>query len=170
VDDISFEVRREETVCLVGEALSILGLVETPPGEIAGGRIIFEGQNLMDMNEEEMEKIRGKRIAMVFQEPLTSLNPVFTIEDQIGEAINTHHDIEGEELHKSCVQLLKNVGISSPEQRLKDYPHQFSGGQRQRIMIAMALSCDPDISTGPDLTIIRVYSKNTIHVHFVHHP
>lgn len=167
VDDISFEVRREETVCLVGEsgcgktvtALSILGLVETPPGEIEGGKIIFEGQNLMDMNEEEMEKIRGKRIAMVFQEPLTSLNPVFTIEDQIGEAINTHHDIEGEELHKSCVQLLKDVGISSPEQRLKDYPHQFSGGQRQRIMIAMALSCDPDIiiadepTTALDVTV-----------------
>jgi len=167
VDDISFEVRREETVCLVGEsgcgktitALSILGLVETPPGEIAGGRIIFEGQNLMDLNEEEMEKIRGKRIAMVFQEPLTSLNPVFTIADQIGETLNTHQNIEGEALHKSCVQLLKDVGISSPEQRLKDYPHQFSGGQRQRIMIAMALSCDPDIiiadepTTALDVTV-----------------
>lgn len=167
VDGASFEVLKDETVCLVGEsgcgktvsALSILGLIETPPGEITGGSIIFEDQNLLDLGEEEMQKIRGNRIAMVFQEPLTSLNPVFTIEDQIGEAIKIHKNIEAEALHKSCVQLLKDVGIPSPEQRLKDYPHQFSGGQRQRIMIAMALACDPDIiiadepTTALDVTV-----------------
>jgi oligopeptide/dipeptide ABC transporter ATP-binding protein len=167
VDGISFDVRREETVCLVGEsgcgktvsALSMLGLIATPPGEIAGGRILFAGQNLLKLNEEEMQKIRGNHIAMVFQEPLTSLNPVFTIGDQIGEAVIIHKNIGTEALHERCIQLLKDVGISSPEQRLNDYPHQLSGGQRQRVMIAMALACDPDLiiadepTTALDVTV-----------------
>jgi peptide/nickel transport system ATP-binding protein/oligopeptide transport system ATP-binding protein len=167
VDGISFDVRREETVCLVGEsgcgktvsALSILGLIATPPGEIAGGRILFAGQNLLELGEEEMQKIRGNHIAMVFQEPLTSLNPVFTIGDQIGEAVSIHKNIGAEALRERCIQLLKDVGISSPEQRLNDYPHQLSGGQRQRAMIAMALACDPDLiiadepTTALDVTV-----------------
>ena len=167
VDGISFEVRKEETVCLVGEsgcgktvsALSILGLIPTPPGEIAGGRILFQGKNLLELHEEDMQKIRGNRIAMVFQEPLTSLNPVFTIEDQIGEAIRIHKNVGAKELRDRCIKLLKDVGIPSPVQRLKDYPHQLSGGQRQRVMIAMALACDPDLviadepTTALDVTV-----------------
>ena len=167
VDGVSFEVRKEETVCLVGEsgcgktvsALSILGLIPIPPGEIAGGRILFQGKNLLELDEEDMQKIRGNRIAMVFQEPLTSLNPVFTIEDQIGEAVRIHKNIGAGELRDCCIKLLKDVGIPSPVQRLKDYPHQLSGGQRQRVMIAMALACDPDLiiadepTTALDVTV-----------------
>jgi oligopeptide/dipeptide ABC transporter ATP-binding protein len=167
VDGVSFEVRPEETVCLVGEsgcgktvsALGILGLIATPPGEIAGGRIEFANQNLLELDEEELQKIRGNHIAMVFQEPLTSLNPVFTIGDQIGEAVSIHTKIEAEEVHARCIQLLKDVGIASPAQRIKDYPHQLSGGQRQRVMIAMALACDPDLiiadepTTALDVTV-----------------
>jgi oligopeptide/dipeptide ABC transporter ATP-binding protein len=167
VDGVSFEVRKEETVCLVGEsgcgktvsALSILGLIPIPPGEIAGGRILFQGKNLLELDEEDMQKIRGNHIAMVFQEPLTSLNPVFTIEDQIGEAIRIHKNIGAGELRDRCIQLLKDVGMPSPVQRLKDYPHQLSGGQRQRVMIAMALACDPDLiiadepTTALDVTV-----------------
>lgn len=167
VDGISFEVRKKETVCIVGEsgcgktvsALSILGLISTPPGEIVDGQIIFAGQNLLKLEEKAMQKIRGNHISMVFQEPLTSLNPVFTIGDQIGEAVRTHQQIETKALYRYCVQLLKDVGIPSPEQRLNDYPHQLSGGQRQRIMIAMALACDPDLiiadepTTALDVTV-----------------
>jgi oligopeptide/dipeptide ABC transporter ATP-binding protein len=167
VDGVSFDVRKKETVCLVGEsgcgktvsALSILGLVASPPGEIHDGRIVFAGQNLLELGEKEMQKIRGNHIAMVFQEPLTSLNPVFTIEDQISEAVRIHKKIETESLHEKCIRLLKDVGISDPEQRLEDYPHQLSGGQRQRVMIAMALACDPDLiiadepTTALDVTV-----------------
>ena len=167
VDGVSFDVRPGETVCLVGEsgcgktvsALSILGLVPEPPGEIVEGRILFEGENLLDLNEEAMQKIRGNQIAMVFQEPLTSLNPVFTIGDQIGESIKIHEQIEPEALEQRCIRLLKDTGIPSPEERLKDYPHQLSGGQRQRVMIAMALSCNPSLiiadepTTALDVTI-----------------
>jgi len=167
VDGISFEVREKETVCIVGEsgcgktvsALSILGLIPTPPGEIVDGQIIFSGQNLITLDEKEMQKIRGNHISMIFQEPLTSLNPVFTIEDQLGEAVRTHKSIDAEELNRYCIQLLNDVGIPSPKQRLNDYPHQLSGGQRQRVMIAMALSCDPDLiiadepTTALDVTV-----------------
>ncbi|MEJ2096595.1 MAG: ABC transporter ATP-binding protein [Deltaproteobacteria bacterium] len=167
VDGISFDVRRKETVCIVGEsgcgktvaALSIMGLVPIPPGEIAGGRILFRGINLLDIDDTEMQKIRGNQIAMIFQEPLTSLNPVFTIGDQIGEAINIHENIPDKEVIKRSQQLLKDVGIDSPAERLSDYPHQLSGGQRQRVMIAMALACDPDLiiadepTTALDVTV-----------------
>jgi oligopeptide/dipeptide ABC transporter ATP-binding protein len=167
VDGVSFEVRLGETVCLVGEsgcgktvsALSIMGLIEKPPGEIAGGAVWFEGKDLLSLNESDMQEIRGNRIGMVFQEPLTSLNPVFTIGDQIGEVIKTHEPVEPEELRYRCIQLLKDTGIPSPEERLKDYPHQLSGGQRQRVMIAMALACNPDLiiadepTTALDVTI-----------------
>ena len=167
VDGVSYEVWKGETVCLVGEsgcgktvsALTIMRILPMPPGRIMGGRILFDGQNLLDLNEEEMQKIRGRRIAMIFQEPMTSLNPVFTIGDQIGEAILVHEDMDREELRQRCIHLLRDVGIPSPEQRLKDYPHQLSGGQRQRVMIAMALACNPDLviadepTTALDVTI-----------------
>jgi oligopeptide/dipeptide ABC transporter ATP-binding protein len=167
VDGVSYEVGRGENVCLVGEsgcgktvsALSILRLVPSPPGEFAGGRILFENENLLDLDEERMQHVRGNRIAMIFQEPLTSLNPVFTIGDQIGEAIKVHENVGAEELRNRCVQLLHDVGIPSPEERLRDYPHQLSGGQRQRVMIAMALACNPDLiiadepTTALDVTI-----------------
>jgi peptide/nickel transport system ATP-binding protein len=167
VDGVSYEVQNGETVCLVGEsgcgktvsALSIMRILAIPPGRIMGGRILFKDRNLLDLDEEEMQKVRGKQIAMIFQEPMTSLNPVFTIEDQIGEAIRVHENINKEELHRRCIQLLRDVGIPSPEERLKDYPHQLSGGQRQRVMIAMALACNPDLviadepTTALDVTI-----------------
>ena len=129
VDGVSFDVRREETVCLVGEsgcgktvtALSVMGLVPIPPGEIADGRVKFRDQNLLDLNDTEMQAIRGNQIAMVFQEPLTSLNPVFTIGDQIGEAISTHEELPESEVTRRSVQLLKDVGIASPAERLSDY-------------------------------------------------
>jgi len=167
VDGVSYDVRKGEVTCIVGEsgcgktvsALSILGLIQRPPGEIVGGRIMFDGKDLFNLGENEMQGIRGNRIAMIFQGPLTSLNPLFTVGDQISEAISIHRDVEPDELHKRCVQLLKDTGIPSPEERFKDYPHQLSGGQRQRVMIAMALSCDPDLiiadepTTALDVTI-----------------
>ena len=167
LDGVSYEVRKGETVCLVGEsgcgktvsALTILRILPQPPGRIMDGQILFNGQNLLDLDEEEMQKIRGRRIAMIFQEPMTSLNPVFTIEEQIGESILAHEKVDQEEARQRCIQLLKDVGIPSPEERLKDYPHQLSGGQRQRVMIAMALACHPDLviadepTTALDVTI-----------------
>jgi oligopeptide/dipeptide ABC transporter ATP-binding protein len=167
VDGVTYEVRKGETVCLVGEsgcgktvsALSIMRILPIPPGRVMGGRILFDGRNLLDLGPEEMQKIRGKRIAMIFQEPMTSLNPVFTIGDQIGEAILIHENPGKEELRERCIQLLRDVGIPSPEERLNAYPHQLSGGQRQRVMIAMALACDPDLviadepTTALDVTI-----------------
>lgn len=167
VDGVSYELRREQTVCIVGEsgcgktvsALSILGLIPQPPGEIAGGRIIFGGEDLLERSDEALQKVRGNQIAMVFQEPLTSLNPVFKIGDQIGEAIRIHQNLDEEALHGRCIQLLKDVGIQSPEERVSAYPHQLSGGQRQRVMIAMALACDPDLviadepTTALDVTV-----------------
>ena len=167
LDGVSYEVRQGETVCLVGEsgcgktvsALTILGILPQPPAKIMGGEVLFDGQNLLELGEEEMREIRGRRIAMVFQEPMTSLNPVFTIEDQIEEAIRVHENVERETARQRCVQLLKDVGIPSPEERLNDDPHQLSGGQRQRVMIAMALACNPDLviadepTTALDVTI-----------------
>ncbi len=167
VDGVNFDVYLQEMVCLVGEsgcgktvsALSILGLIPTPPGRVAGGKILFKGKDLRSLDENELEKIRGNQIAMVFQEPLTSLNPVFTIEDQIGEAVKIHKHLEGPALRDHCLQLLEDVGIPSPAERLRAYPHQLSGGQRQRVMIAIALSCDPDLiiadepTTALDVTV-----------------
>jgi peptide/nickel transport system ATP-binding protein/oligopeptide transport system ATP-binding protein len=167
LDGVSYEARKGETVCLVGEsgcgktvsALTILRILPQPPGRIMGGKVMFDGQNLLDLNEEEMQRIRGRRIAMIFQEPMTSLNPVFTIEEQIEEAILVHEKGDPEETRQRCIQLLRDVGIPSPEERLKDYPHQLSGGQRQRVMIAMALACNPELviadepTTALDVTI-----------------
>jgi oligopeptide/dipeptide ABC transporter ATP-binding protein len=167
VDGVDFEVYRRETVCLVGEsgcgktvsALAVLGLVSCPPGEIAGGRILFSGRNLLDLDDRDMQQIRGRRMAMVFQEPLTSLNPVFTIGEQIAEPMRIHLALPEPEIHKRSVRLLQDVGIDSPAERLKDYPHQLSGGQRQRVMIAMALACEPELiiadepTTALDVTV-----------------
>ena len=177
VDGVSYFVNREETVCLVGEsgcgktvsALSILGLIPQPPGEINGGRVMFNGEDLLQRSDEQMQAVRGKQIAMVFQEPLTSLNPVFRIGDQIAEAIGIHQKLDEAQLRERSVQLLDDVGIQSPRERLDAYPHQLSGGQRQRVMIAMALACDPDLviadepTTALDVTvqdqILRLFRK-----------
>jgi peptide/nickel transport system ATP-binding protein len=167
LDGVSYDIHQGETVCLVGEsgcgktvsALTVLGLIPKPPGEIVGGDILFKGRSILGLAEEELQKIRGKHIAMVFQEPMTSLNPVFTVGDQIMEAIQVHEELAPQELQDRCVRLLKDVGIPSPEERLRDYPHQLSGGQRQRVMIAMALACNPDLviadepTTALDVTI-----------------
>lgn len=167
VDRVSYEIRKGETVCLVGEsgcgktvsALTIMRILPIPPARIMAGKILFDGQDLLTFPEEEMQKIRGKRIAMIFQEPMTSLNPVFTVGDQIGEAIAVHEKLDPQEIRTRTVQLLRDVGIPSPEERIKDYPHQLSGGQRQRVMIAMALACNPDLviadepTTALDVTI-----------------
>ncbi|MDY6951052.1 MAG: ABC transporter ATP-binding protein, partial [Thermodesulfobacteriota bacterium] len=166
VDGISLEVGQGETVCLVGEsgcgktvsALTVLGLIPQPPGEIVGGKVRFGGQDLLGLSEEEMQGVRGRQIAMVFQEPMTSLNPVFTIGDQIAEAILVH-EAKAEEVEKRCARLLADVGIADPKERLRDYPHQLSGGQRQRVMIAMALACNPKLviadepTTALDVTV-----------------
>ena len=167
VDGISYTVDEGETVALVGEsgcgksvsALSILRLIPWPPGKIVGGRITFAGVDLATLSKEEIRRIRGKDIAMVFQEPMTSLNPVLSINEQLSETLITHFGITKEEARKKSLALLEMVGISDPERRLTQYPHHLSGGMRQRVMIAMALSCEPKLiiadepTTALDVTI-----------------
>jgi oligopeptide/dipeptide ABC transporter ATP-binding protein len=167
VDGVSFQVGQGETVCLVGEsgcgktvsALSILGLLPQPPAKVAGGTVTFKGQNLLDLGEQDLQQIRGRKISMVFQEPMTSLNPVFTIGYQIEEVLTTHEHVSPNEAEERTIKLLHDVGIPSPEERIHDYPHNLSGGQRQRVMIAMALACNPDLviadepTTALDVTI-----------------
>jgi len=167
VDGVGFDIPPGRTVALVGEsgcgktvtALSILQLVPQPPGKIVAGRIAFERGDLLDLDEKQMRKIRGNNIAMIFQEPMTSLNPVYTIGDQIVEAIELHQDKRGEPAWAHAADMLHLTGISDPRQRVWDYPHQLSGGMRQRVMIAMALSCDPKLliadepTTALDVTI-----------------
>ena len=153
VDGVSYDVKAGETVALVGEsgcgktmsALSIMRLVPTPQGSIVGGEILFQGRNLLSLDDEEMRRIRGAEIAMIFQEPMSSLNPVLTIGRQITETLEAHLPVTQEETRQRAVELLHLVGIPDPAQRLSEYPHQFSGGMRQRVMIAMALSCKPKL-------------------------
>ena len=167
VDGISYDLHAGQTLAIVGEsgsgksvhALSILRLLPEPPAEIVSGEITFAGRDLLKLSLSEMRKIRGNRIAMIFQEPMTSLNPVLTIGDQISEAVILHQKVSQAKAMAKAVDLLKKVGIPHPSERVKDYPHQFSGGMRQRAMIAMALSCDPDVlvadepTTALDVTI-----------------
>ena len=167
VDGVSWDLEEGETLGLVGEsgsgksvsALSILRLIPNPPGRIVEGEIIFEGEDLLNVSDAEMRDIRGNRIAMVFQEPMTSLNPVLTIGTQLRESIQVHMGLDEEAATARAAELLEMVGIPEAGQRLKDYPHQFSGGMRQRVMIAMALSCNPKLliadepTTALDVTI-----------------
>ena len=167
VDGVSYTVDEGETVAIVGEsgsgksvgAMSILRLIPDPPGRITAGEILFGGRDLMRVSEEEMRHIRGGDIGMVFQEPMTSLNPVLTIGRQITEAIEQHRKVDRAAADKRAVELLGLVGIADPQRRLKQYPHQLSGGMRQRVMIAIALACDPKLiiadepTTALDVTI-----------------
>jgi oligopeptide transport system ATP-binding protein len=167
VDNVSFYVDEEETLGIVGESgcgksvtsLSVMRLVPSPPGKIVAGEILLEGESLLGKNADEMRKIRGNRMAMIFQEPMTSLNPVYTIGDQISEAVQLHQRVDKREALQRAVEMLRLVGIPLPERRVKEYPHQLSGGMRQRVMIAMALSCNPKLliadepTTALDVTI-----------------
>jgi peptide/nickel transport system ATP-binding protein len=167
VDDVSFHVRRGETLAIVGEsgcgksvsALSIMRLVPNPPGKIVGGSVTLEGTDLLDLDEEEMRGIRGNRMSMIFQEPMTSLNPVMRIGDQITEAVRLHQNKTAREAWARAVDMLRLVRIPEPERRAREYPHQLSGGMRQRAMIAMALACRPALliadepTTALDVTI-----------------
>ena len=167
VDGITYNVHEGEVVGIVGEsgcgksvgAMSVMKIIPNPPGRIVDGSVTFEGEDLVSMNEARMREIRGNRIAMVFQEPMTSLNPVLTIGRQLTETLELHQGLKGEEGLAKAEELLNRVGIPEARQRLKDYPHQFSGGMRQRVMIAIALSCDPKLiiadepTTALDVTI-----------------
>ena len=167
VDGVSYDLQEGETLGLVGEsgcgksvsALSLLQLIPNPPGRIVGGEVIFEGQDLMQLSEREMRRIRGNKIAMIFQEPMTSLNPVLTIGRQLTETVEIHMGYSPEAAVRRSVELLEMVGIPDAKTRLSNYPHQFSGGMRQRVMIAIALSCNPrllladEATTALDVTI-----------------
>ncbi len=165
VENMSLEVGKGETLGLVGEtgagktttALGIMQLIPNPPGKIVSGEIIFEGEDILKKSQQELRKIRGNKISMIFQDPMTSLNPVMTVGDQIAEVIKLHEKIDDKEVAKKAAQMLETVGI--PGERAKDYPHQFSGGMRQRVVIAIALACNPTLliadepTTALDVTI-----------------
>jgi oligopeptide transport system ATP-binding protein len=167
VDGITYDLAAGKTLAIVGEsgsgksvhALSILGLLPMPPARIVGGEILFRGDDLLKMKAEAMRQVRGNRIAMIFQEPMTSLNPVLKVGEQIAEAVMLHQGASKEKAWAKAVDLLRKVGIPHPEERVNDFPHQFSGGMRQRAMIAIALSCEPDVliadepTTALDVTI-----------------
>ena len=167
VDDVSITIGRGETLGLVGEsgcgksvtAHAIIRLIPQPPGRIVSGKIIFEDRNILELPEAKMRKLRGNRISMIFQEPMTSLNPVFAVGDQVGEVIRLHRKLSRNETKNRVVEMFKRVGIPEPEKRLASYPHQMSGGMRQRVMIAMALACKPQLmiadepTTALDVTI-----------------
>ncbi len=167
VDDVSFYVMPGETLGVVGESgcgksmtgLSIMRLIPSPPGKIVAGEIIFDGRDILQLSDNEVRKIRGHKIAMIFQDPMTSLNPVLTINRQISEALQLHLGMSKDQARARAIELLKMVGIPNAEERIDHYPHQFSGGMRQRVMIAMALSCNPKLiiadepTTALDVTI-----------------
>ena len=167
VDGVNFQVKRGETLGLVGESgcgksmtsLSILRLVPNPPGRIVDGKVLFKGEDLLQYSEKEMRKIRGNQISMIFQEPMTALNPVFTVGEQIAEVYRIHRSMGRRDAFNAAVEMMEKVRIPAAPQRAKEYPHQLSGGMRQRIMIAMALACDPDLliadepTTALDVTV-----------------
>ena len=173
VDGVSFNLRKGETLGIVGESgsgksvtvLSMMRLVPSPPGHIVGGEVILEGENILELEEKEMEKVRGSRIAMVLQDPMTALNPVFDIEDQVGEALKIHEGLKGQGLKETVVDMLRKVRIPAPDVRMKDYPHQLSGGMRQRVVGAIGISCNPAVliadepTTSLDATIQAQYLR-----------
>ena len=167
LNGVDFQLRGGETLCVVGEsgcgksmtALALLRLIPSPPGRIVGGRVDFQGEDLVRASEARMREVRGDRISMIFQEPMTSLNPVFTVGDQIGETLRLHAKLDTRAARERSIEMLRSVGIPAPERRVDEYPHQLSGGMRQRVMIAMALACRPDVliadepTTALDVTV-----------------
>ncbi|MEM8711124.1 MAG: ABC transporter ATP-binding protein [Planctomycetota bacterium] len=167
VDGVTYAIKPGETLGVVGEsgsgksvtALSILQLLPMPPGKFEGGEILFRGENLLEASEERMRDLRGNDIAMIFQEPMTALNPVFTVGNQIGETVMLHQGLDADAARQRSIEMLRRVGIPAPEKRVDEYPHQLSGGMRQRVMIAMAMACDPALliadepTTALDVTI-----------------
>ncbi len=160
VDGVSFEIPRQRTLGVVGEsgcgksvtALSVMRLIASPPGKIAGGAILYDGKDLLGLPEPAMRAIRGNRIAMIFQEPMTSLNPVFTVGEQVAEAVRLHQKKNRREALAVAIEMFRLVGIPSPDERVHAYPHQLSGGMRQRVMIAMARACKPDLQIADEPT------------------
>jgi oligopeptide/dipeptide ABC transporter ATP-binding protein len=173
VDGVSFSLGQKETLGLVGESgsgktmtcLSILRLVPKPAGRIVGGRVLFEGQDLLELSEKEMRKFRGRRISMILQDPLTSLNPVFTVGDQVSEPLRVHRVVPAKGVKERLLELLRSVRIPAPESRIRDYPHQFSGGMRQRVMGAISIAPEPRLlladepTTSLDVTIQAQYLR-----------
>lgn len=164
VDGVSFHVDENETLGLVGESgcgktvtcLSILRLIPQPTGRIIGGRILFDGQDILAMSEKQVQKLRGRKISMILQDPMVSLNPVFTIGDQIGEAIATHAKARGPSLIAKVIEALKLVRIPAPEARIRDYPHQMSGGMKQRVVGAISISCRPRLLIADEPTTSQI--------------
>jgi oligopeptide/dipeptide ABC transporter ATP-binding protein len=173
VDGVSFQLKRGETLGIVGESgsgksvtsLSIMRLIPSPPGHIVGGQVLLEGEDILQLSEGDMESVRGSRIGMVLQDPMTALNPVFDIEDQVGEALKIHKGFGGSVLKDTIVDMLRKVRIPAPEVRMRDYPHQLSGGMRQRVVGAIGISCDPAVliadepTTSLDVTIQAQYLR-----------
>jgi len=167
VDGVDISIDAGQTVCVVGEsgcgksvtAKTVMKLIDMPPGKIVAGRVMWQGRDLVPLSPEEMQKIRAKEIAIIFQEPMTSLNPVYTVGEQIAESVRLHEGLSKKAAMDRAVEMLKLVNIPTPEKRVKDYPHQFSGGMRQRVMIAIALACNPKLliadepTTALDVTI-----------------
>lgn len=167
LNGVDFDLHHGETLCVVGEsgcgksmtALALLRLIPSPPGRISGGSVMFQGENLVQASEARMRDVRGNRISMIFQEPMTSLNPVYTVGDQIGETLRLHAGLNAAQSREQAIEMLRQVGIPAPERRVDEYPHQLSGGMRQRVMIAMALACRPDVliadepTTALDVTV-----------------